>query len=214
MENQQYIDQLKDIREMMDRSSRFLSLSGLSGILAGLYACIGAALVHFILKTHRTSYLTSYGKLEGHFFESRTFLLIVGIAAAVLFLSVLTAVVLSQRKAKKTGQSIWNKSSRRLLINFAIPLTTGGIFGILLLRDQHYGLIASVTLIFYGLALVNASKYTYETLRSLGMAFIVLGMLSEVFPGYGLYFWAAGFGLLHIIYGTYMYLKFDRKQLA
>lgn len=214
MENQQYIDQLKDIRELMDRSSRFLSLSGLSGILAGLYACIGATLVHYVLKMHRTTYLTTYGKLEEHFFESRTFLLIAGIAAAVLFLSVLTAVVLSQRKAKKTGQSIWNKSSRRLLINFAIPLTTGGIFGILLLRDQHYGLIASVTLIFYGLALVNASKYTYETLRSLGIAFIVLGMLSEVFPGYGLYFWAAGFGLLHIIYGTYMYLKFDRKQLA
>lgn len=214
MKNQQYIDQLKDIREMMDRSSRFLSLSGMSGVLAGIYALIGAALAQNILYAHKSMYLVRHGKLESHFFESKTFLSIVVIAAGVLFLSVLTAVILSQYKAKKMGQSIWNKSSRRLLINFAIPLATGGIFGILLLRDQHYGLIAAVTLIFYGLALVNASKYTYETLRSLGIAFIVLGMLSEVFPGYGLYFWAAGFGLLHIIYGTYMYLKFDRKQPA
>ena len=205
MENQQYIDQLKDIRELMDRSSRFLSLSGLSGILAGVYALIGAFWAHFLLRD---------GAYEHVRINGSVFLTLVGIAGGVLSLSVITAVILSQRKAAKMGESIWNKSSRRLLINFAIPLATGGIFGILLLRHQHYGLIAAVTLIFYGLALVNASKYTYETLRSLGLAFIVLGMFSEVFPGYGLYFWAAGFGVLHILYGIFMYLKFDRKQPA
>lgn len=205
MENQQYIDQLKDIREMMDRSSRFLSLSGLSGVLAGVYALIGASWAYLILRGE------AYKKVT---INSAEFTTLIGIAGGVLLLSIITAVVLSQRKAQKLGQSIWNKSSRRLLINFAIPLATGGIFGILLLRHQHYGLIAAVTLIFYGLALINASKYTYETLRSLGIAFIILGLFSEVFPGYGLYFWASGFGLLHIIYGVYMYLKFDRKQSA
>lgn len=190
---------------MMDRSSRFLSLSGLSGILAGVYALAGAFWAHFLLRD---------GEYEHVRINGSVFFTLVGIAGGVLCLSVITAVILSQRKAAKNGESIWNKSSRRLLINFAIPLATGGIFGILLLRHQHYGLIAAVTLIFYGLALVNASKYTFETLRSLGLAFIVLGMFSEVFPGYGLYFWAAGFGVLHIVYGVYMYLKFDRKQQA
>lgn len=205
MKNQHYIDQLKDIREMMDRSSRFLSLSGLSGVLAGVYALIGSAWAFFLLRGD------AYKRVK---IDSSVFYTLIGIAAGVLFLSIVTAIILSQRKASKLGESIWNKSSRRLLINFAIPLVTGGIFGILLLRHQHYGLIAAVTLIFYGLALINASKYTYETLRSLGLAFIVLGLFSEVFPGYGLYFWAAGFGFLHILYGIFMYLKFDRKQPA
>jgi hypothetical protein len=203
MEDQRYIDQLKDIRNIMDRSSRFLSLSGLSGVLAGMYAICGAIAVHFIIQHRSYLYVT---------LESKEFRQIVAIAFAVIVLSLSTGVILSSRKAKKRGEKIWNKSSRRMLINLFIPLTTGGIFGILLLKEEHYGLIAPVTLIFYGLALVNASKYTFETLRSLGIAFIILGLINTGFPGYGLYFWALGFGALHILYGTIMYLKFDRKQ--
>ena len=203
MEDQRYIDQLKDIRNIMDRSSRFLSLSGLSGVLAGIYAICGAIGAHYIIE-HRTHiYIT---------FESKEFRQIVAIAAGVIFLSLTTGVVLSSRKAKKRGEKIWNKSSQRMLINLFIPLITGGTFGILLLQQEHYGLIAPVTLIFYGLALVNASKYTFETLRSLGIAFILLGLVNTGFPGYGLHFWTLGFGVLHILYGTIMYLKFDRKQ--
>jgi hypothetical protein len=203
MEDQRYIDQLKDIRNIMDRSSRFLSLSGLSGVLAGVYAICGAIAVHFIIQQRSYFYMT---------LESKEFRQIVAIAAGVIVLSLVTGIILSSRKAKKRGEKIWNKSSQRMLINLFIPLATGGIFGILLLKEQHYGLIAPVTLIFYGLALVNASKYTFETLRSLGIAFIILGLVNTGFPGYGLYFWAFGFGILHMLYGTIMYLKFDRKQ--
>ena len=203
MEDQRYIDQLKDIRNIMDRSSRFLSLSGLSGVMAGVYALCGAIAAHYIIQHRSYLYVT---------LESKEFRQIVAIAIAVIVLSLSTGVILSARKAKKRGEKIWNNSSKRMLINLFIPLTTGGIFGILLLREQHYGLIAPVTLIFYGLALVNASKYTFETLRSLGITFIVLGLINTGFPGYGLYFWAFGFGVLHILYGTIMYIKFDRKQ--
>lgn len=203
MEDQRYIDQLKDIRNIMDRSSRFLSLSGLSGVLAGVYAICGAIAAHFIIQHRSYLYVT---------LESKEFRQIVAIAFAVIVLSLSTGIILSARKAKKRGEKIWNKSSQRMLINLFIPLTTGGIFGILLLKEEHYGLIAPVTLIFYGLALVNASKYTFETLRSLGIAFVILGLVNTGFPGYGLYFWTLGFGVLHILYGTIMYLKFDRKQ--
>lgn len=203
MEDQRYIDQLKDIRNIMDRSSRFLSLSGLSGVMAGVYALCGAIAAHYIIQHRSYLYVT---------LESKEFRQIVAIAFAVIVLSLSTGVILSAKKAKKRNEKIWNNSSKRMLINLFIPLTTGGVFGILLLREQHYGLIAPVTLIFYGLALVNASKYTFETLRSLGITFIVLGLINTGFPGYGLYFWAFGFGILHILYGTIMYLKFDRKQ--
>ncbi|ASS49702.1 MAG: hypothetical protein A3D31_08980 [Candidatus Fluviicola riflensis] len=203
MEDQRYIDQLKDIRNIMDRSSRFLSLSGLSGVLAGIYAICGAIAAYYIIQHRSHFYIT---------LESKEFFQIVAIAFGVIVLSISTAVILSARQAKKRGEKIWNKSSQRMLINLFIPLTTGGVFGILLLKEEHYGLIAPVTLIFYGLALVNASKYTFETLRSLGIVFVILGLINTGFPGYGLHFWTLGFGVLHILYGTIMYLKFDRKQ--
>jgi hypothetical protein len=205
MEDKQYIEQLNDIRTIMDRSSRFLSLSGLSGVLAGVYAILGALAAKYVID-HRTSRWITL--------ESREFRYIVLIAGSVILLSVVSAIVLSMQKARKRNEKAWNATSRRMLINFTIPLATGGIFGILLLKQEHYGLISPVTLIFYGLALVNTSKYTLETLRSLGILFIALGLFNTGFPGYGLYFWTIGFGCFHILYGTVMYIKFDRKQPA
>jgi len=205
MEDQHYIEQLKDIRNLMDRSSRFLSLSGLSGVLAGIYAILGAAGVWVIIQNRKQRYVT---------LESAEFKIIIGIAAAVLVLSVLTGIWLSAGKAKKRKEKLWNTASKRLIINFSLPLATGGVFGVMLLKQQHYGLVSPVTLIFYGLALINSSKYTFDTLRSLGLSFVVLGLINTGFPGYGLQFWTIGFGFFHILYGTVMYIKFDRKQAA
>lgn len=205
MEDQHYIEQLKDIRNLMDRSSRFLSLSGLSGVLAGIYAILGAAGVWVVIQNRKHRYVT---------LESTEFKIIIGIAAAVLVLSVLTGIWLSAGKAKKRKEKLWNTASKRLIINFSLPLATGGVFGVMLLKQQHYGLVSPVTLIFYGLALINSSKYTFDTLRSLGLSFVVLGLINTGFPGYGLQFWTIGFGFFHILYGTVMYIKFDRKQAA
>jgi hypothetical protein len=213
MEGKHYIDQLKDIRNLMDRSSRFVSLSGLSGVLAGVYAILGSVIVRYLIK-HGEMYGKSMSGAYRKYItlESREFRYIVLVACAVVVLSVVTAIVLSGRKARQRNEKVWNASSRRMLINFSIPLVTGGIFGVMLLKQEHYGLISPITLIFYGMALVNASKYTLETLRSLGLSFIVLGLINTAFPGYGLQFWTLGFGFFHILYGTIMYVKFDRKQ--
>lgn len=202
MEDRNYIEQIKDIRMMMDRSSRFMSLSGLSGVLAGVYAILGACAVKYIIDHRSYAYVT---------LESSEFTLILIIAFLVMILSIITAVLLSYRTAKRRGETLLNSASKRLLINFSIPLATGGAFGILLLNQGYYGIISPITLIFYGLSMVNASKYTLETVRSLGLAFIVLGLVNTQFPGYGLQFWTIGFGGFHIVYGLLMYVKFDRK---
>jgi len=221
MEDKQYIEQLKDIRNLMDRSSRFVSLSGLSGVMAGIYAILGALTVKYIIHSFYTAdWVRKTYEVSGTHFkryiilESTEFLQIVIVACTVVVLSVATAIILSWRKARKRNEKAWNATSKRMLINFSIPLITGGIFGIMLLKQGHYGLISPVTLIFYGLSLLNGSKYTLETLRSLGISFIVLGLINTMLPGYGLQFWTIGFGFFHIIYGTYMYIKFDRKQTA
>ncbi len=196
MESKKYLKDLTDIKELMSRSSRFISLSGLSGILAGIYAIVGAALAYFLVFPLRGEYLT----LHGWPFQLTIILLL-----SVAVLSVLTAYYLTTKKAKKNGEAIWDATTKRLLISFLVPLLTGGIYIFIKLKSQHYGLSAALMLIFYGLALVNASKYTLGKIKYLGYAEIVLGLICAAVPGYGFWFWVAGFGVLHILYGSMMY---------
>jgi len=210
----QHLETLSEIRNMMERSSRFISLSGLSGIAAGIAALIGAAMVYIYLDitpfdSQRLYYVQALttGKWG---IDYITFFFLD--AALVLFVALAAGVFFTTRKAKKTGHKIWDKSSKRLLINMAIPLVTGGIFCLSMLKHGMFGfgLLAPATLIFYGLACVNASKYTLDDIRYLGIMEIILGLIAINFIGYGLEFWAIGFGVLHIIYGARMYFKYER----
>lgn len=205
MKNKDYLKDIIEIKSIMNKSSRFISLSGLSGILAGIYALIGAFAANYLLTNYQVA--NSYvGLIPISYLEY--FLL--GIALLVLTLSVITAFIFSSKKAKKSGENLWDATSKRLLINFAIPLFTGGSFCIILYQYGLIGLIAPATLIFYGLACVNASKYTLGDIRYLGFLNIVIGLVSTQFIGYGLYFWAFGFGILHIVYGIVLYNKYDK----
>ena len=92
-----------------------------------------------------------------------------------------------------------------------IPFLTGGFFILFLIEKEILGLVAPLTLIFYGLACVNASKYTLRDVRYLGITIIIIGLLATEFSGYALEFWALGFGICHIVYGSMMYFKYDRN---
>ncbi len=216
MESNKYLEDIVSIKSMMSKSSRFMSLSGLSGILAGVYALIGALVAHNILTTEQLTsggarYASVVGLIEAfiaHPSGGKLFL----VACIVLIAAVVTGIILTVRKAKKHQEKIWDPSSRRLLIHFAIPLFTGGVFCVVLLQYGLIGLVAPCTLIFYGLALINASKFTLGDIKYLGLANVIIGLISTQFIGYGLYFWALGFGIFHIIYGTKMYLKHDIKK--
>jgi uncharacterized membrane protein YgdD (TMEM256/DUF423 family) len=201
METKDYLKDIQDIKSMMAQSSQFISLSGFSGIIAGVYALIGAFTANYII-THDGS--------ENITLESLTFKYCIAIALIVLVISVGTAYLLTLKKTKKQGEKVWNPTSRKLVINFCIPLVTGGIFAIELLRHSYFGIIAPITLVFYGMACVNASKFTLRDVRYLGLTMIVLGLIAIEFPGYGLHFWALGFGVCHIIYGSMMYFKYER----
>ena len=207
MENEKYLNDISEIKNMMNQSSRFISLSGLSGVLAGIYCLIGAWLAYTTIYFDTTT-LENYSNLI--ITQSQIERLFI-IASSVIILSIITGIVLSKNKAKKSNEKIWNVSSKRLVINFAIPLVTGGFFILFLIEKEVLGLVAPLTLIFYGLACVNASKYTLGDVRYLGITMILLGLLSTWFLGYGLLFWALGFGVCHILYGSVMYFKYDRN---
>lgn len=202
METKDYLKDLSEIRSMMTRSTQFISLSGLSGVMAGAYALAGAYVAKRILAARTEKVVT---------LQSATFLNITLTALAVLALALSTVLLLTHFKAVKNGEKIWNSTSKRLLTNFLIPLLTGTIFGLLLLLDQVYELLVPVSLIFYGLSCVNASKYTFRDVRYLGLCIILLGLISTEYSGYAVEFWALGFGVCHIIYGLIMYFKYDKK---
>ena len=195
MSTQDYLKDISEIKNLMNRSSRFISLSGLSGILAGLYAIIGACVSYVFLFPK---------KGESLYLHSWNFKMLLVVLGSIFILSIVTAYLLTTRKAKQNNEKIWDATTKRLLLNFLIPLVTGGLYITIKLASQHYGLTASLMLIFYGLALVNASKYTIGNVKYLGYAQIVIGLLCAAFPGYGFWFWVLGFGLLHIVYGAIM----------
>jgi hypothetical protein len=205
-EAHEYEKDLASIRSIMERSAKFISLSGLSGVLAGVYALIGAAAAYFVAHYPISPFdYRQYSINEGDVF----FKLLV-IAALVLFASLTTGILLSNRKAKKHGLKFWTPASQRLFINLAIPLASGGILILIMLFTGHFGLAAPASLIFYGLALIQASSNTFDEIRYLGFSEIILGLISAAVPGYGLVFWALGFGVLHIVYGGIMYNKYDK----
>ena len=207
MEHEKYIRDLSEIKQMMNRSSRFISLSGLAGVFAGCYAIAGAIISGRLLANQGAV----QGAVQVIQIDRDLLVQLFFIAIAVLVLAIGTAVFLTTRKARKNDLNIWDSTSKRLLINFFAPLMAGGLFCLVLLQYKLVGLIIPAMLIFYGLSHINASKYTYGDLKSLGYANLVLGLIATQFLSFGIYFWAAGFGLFHIIYGIWMYKKYDRK---
>lgn len=204
---EKYLKDITEIRSMMERSTKFLSLSGLSGIMAGIYALVGAYIAHRLFYVENGSVL--YNTIDRGELDADVDNLII-LALVILILAIGTAIFLSMKKSQKDREKLWNPAARRVVANMAIPLVTGGIFILILLSKGLFGFLAPATLLFYGLALVNASKFTFEEIRSLGIVQIGLGLLASYFIEYALLFWALGFGLMHIVYGIVMHQKYEK----
>ncbi len=202
----EYEKDLASIRTIMERSVKFISLSGISGVLAGIYAILGAVAAYFIV--HYPISLLNQRVYSINDFETLSQLTL--IAIVVLIASLVTGFWFSSRKAKKYNEKLWNATSKKLFINLSIPLITGGLFILILLYTGHFGVAAPASLVFYGLALIQGSANMFDEIRYLGISEIILGLVSALVPGYGLIFWVIGFGILHIVYGTIMHNKYDR----
>ncbi|KAA0126053.1 hypothetical protein FY557_19420 [Chryseobacterium sp. SN22] len=204
MESKNYHEDLSHIRSMMERSSRFISLSGLSGVVAGLAAVVGAVYVYFVFQREGIDYFDG----ERNFFRPSLVKELILIGTVILITAVLSGYLFTANKSKKKGLKIWDATTKRLLVTFAVPLVTGGFFCLGLLYHHLFVFVAPATLIFYGLALVSAERYTLTDIKYLGYCQIVLGLVSLFFPGWGLLFWTIGFGMLHIVYGLIMHKKY------
>ena len=216
-QNQQIESTLQDIKSMMERSSRFISLSGWSGVAAGICALVGAWFANREIQLFLHEKSANDLERGKYIFRQGSALLfneLFTIAIIVLIAALILAFFFTYLRSKKTGTPLWGSTAKRLMVNMAIPLIVGGLFIMEMLKLEYYVLIPSACLIFYGLALVNASKYTLGEVRYLGYGQLILGLINIWYPEYGLYFWAAGFGLLHIVYGLVMWYRYEKEPLA
>ena len=207
--HKKHIDDLSEIRSMMEKASKFISLSGLAGVLAGIYAIIGAGVAYwyfyvFLLKAKAPLFFQSLG------FEDSSIVFLLLLAMTIFFLAFTSAIILTTRNSKKKKLPIWDHSSRRLLLNLGVPVFAGVVFVLALLFYGVYFLVVPATIIFYGLALINGGHFTYSDIRFLGYIELVIGFFSLFLFDYALLIWTVCFGILHIFYGIVMYYKYER----
>ncbi|OCX50536.1 hypothetical protein BEL04_22425 [Mucilaginibacter sp. PPCGB 2223] len=207
MKKKDLLDDLSSIKNIMERSTKFISLSGLSGVMAGVYALVGAGYAFTVLQSGKAAG-------PGHTYRDEVIVPLVFTAIAVLILSVSTGIWLTIRKARRKGLTVWNPVSKALLLSGGIPLATGGLVIIILLLQRHFAIISAGCLIFYGLALVSASHHTFGDVKWLGIFEVIIGLAALAIPGYGFLLWVLGFGVMHILYGAIMHFKYDREVNA
>ena len=120
---------IQDMRDMMEKSSKFLSLSGLAGILVGIIAIIGGAIVYWILDMSITqlNYLEYILPFDDYSTSKQIHYLILD-AVIVLVLAFIIGVIFAKKNATKRGLSIWDATSRRLLYNMFLPVLFGAVF--------------------------------------------------------------------------------------
>jgi hypothetical protein len=202
-----YLQDIEEIRSLMEKSSKFISLSGWAGIFAGVFALLGSyiALTYLDFNPQSLSVDT-----ENNPFQQTQIFSVVQLALIVFLLAISFALFFTHRRAKRKDELLWTPTAKRLVMNMAVPLFTGGILILLFISKGFIGFVAPFSLLFYGLALFTISKFTFDEVKILGLIEILLGLISVYKVSLGLLFWAIGFGVVHIIYGIYVYFKYER----
>ncbi|HBS85602.1 MAG: hypothetical protein A2W91_14435 [Bacteroidetes bacterium GWF2_38_335] len=209
-QKEEQLEALKDIRNLMERSSKFLTLNGFAGVFVGIIAMAGGVITLLWLDNKNMVYEDFFNVSPStNGFSNMYFLF--AISGAVLFFSILVSSIMTMSKAKKKNYKIWDATTRKVLFHFFLPMVVGGILCLIFVHKGLFPMVAPFMLIFFGLALISCSKYTFNELKVLGIIETILGLIAAVYLQYGLYFWMVGFGLLNIIYGLFMFFKYEKN---
>ena len=215
MESSQPEKDISLIKNLMEKSSKFSNLSGYAIATTGLLALLGAVFVYFDLGISISEKYISYAELINQTGNANSIYtkikLLVIIASLILLTSLLILYVTAKLKSERHDINLFNSSFSRALKSLFIPVLSGGIFCGFLILHKMYGLVAPATLIFYGLGLISASKYSYNELELLGYLELLLGTIASYYMGSGLLFWMIGFGIGHIVLGVFIHYKYDKK---
>jgi hypothetical protein len=197
---------LKKIRDIMEKTAPFLSLSGLSGIAAGLAGTAAGVIIMLKIQSAWISSDLLNDLLSDH--QMKRFFAVLLLTALVLAL--LGSFIITAVNTLRKNQPLWVISSIRFAENLFIPLLAGSILLAAFYIHKDYQYFIPVMLLFFGLSLYTASQSSREEIRILGILDICLGIISLFYIPAGLICWTAGFGLLNIVYGIIMYVKYER----
>lgn len=200
------LQELRHIKQMMERSARFSTLSGFSGIAAGLCSLLGAWLAYNYMRSLSED---SYSRT---FVTDKSVMHILLIAIGTFAAAAVSAYLFIYMRCRRLKIPVFSLSARRVVYNMTIPIVIGALFILRLITQGDFEMLAPASLLFYGLALINASKYTLNEVRQLGFAELAIGLINLLFLGYGVIFWAVGFGIMHIIWGALIWWRYERKE--
>jgi hypothetical protein len=174
------LDNLRFIRETMERSASFTAIPGYGGILMGVTA-IGAAII-------------------AHYQPSLRGWLVTWLVEAFLAFGI--GILAMWQKAKNSGDSLNSAPARKFAFGFAPPLIAGIILTGLLYFKGLFTYLPAVWLTLYGTAVVTGGAYSVRIVPIVGWIFMSLGLVSVFLPtGYGNLLMGLGFGLLHLVFG-------------
>ena len=197
MNKEKYLDDISEIKMLMTKSSGFYSLTSLSGIATGLYSLVGSSIIYWLFKyKYNSDYLhpdiLKYALVD---------LIIVGL------LSIATSILLTKRQAKLNRELVWSTPFRKMIKTFSVIFGIGCIVILNFLLKEEYERFGALMLIFYGLALISSSKYTFKEVMIIGYIHILLGILATFIPEYSFWLGVTGFGIVHLLFGIVMFLK-------
>ncbi len=200
MDRDRAAEELKALRQLMERPIRFSTMSGLSGVLAGAAALAGCTVGGYF-----SGHYSGRGALGAHML----------IWAGVFLTALVATVVLTRLREIRKGMPLWSKIKERiLLIILPMFVAAAGLTGILVARElgqpgpEQWGLIPAIWMVLYGLALWQLGEFSPLEVRLLGAAFLGGGLVSAALGQQSPY-WSLGvaFGGLHIVYGVVVWIR-------
>jgi hypothetical protein len=181
------IENLRFIRETMERSTHFTAVPGYGGMLMGVTAIVAAYIAA------QQIYLRDW---------LITWLVEAGLAFSIGLLAM-------WQKSKIAGQSLFSVPAKKFAFGFTPPLVAGAAITLGLWRYEHYEVMAPVWMLLYGASVVTGGAFSAGIVPVMGWLFVALGALGFALPAaYGNYLMAASFGLLHTVFGAIIAKKY------
>jgi hypothetical protein len=172
-------DNLRFIRDTMERASAFTAVPGWGGVVIGSTAIIAGLLA------------------AGQPIRSQFFIWFMeGVFAVAI------GVVALRWKSRRIALPLSSGPGKRALLSFAPPLIAGGILTVALFEQQHLEIFAGLWLLLYGVAVTTAGAFSVRIVPVMGLCFMGLGALAVLMPAHWAnWFMIGGFGVLHVVFG-------------
>jgi hypothetical protein len=175
------MDNLRYIRETMERASSFTAVPGWGGVLVGLTAMAAALIAARVRDEHRWMLVW----------------------ACELPLALFVGGLTMKRKASAAQLKLLSGPGRKFTLSLAPPLLAGALLSVALARVEAYDILPGLWMLLYGAGVMTGGAFSVKVVPVMGLCFMALGSVALFAPiSWGNSLMAMGFGGLHVIFGT------------